>query len=74
MTIPTPEILILAAPDLVDALGRWRRALAAERRASPKTVEAYDRDVTQFLRFLTEHLGHPPALADLARQIGRAHV
>lgn len=66
MNAPTPEILILAAPDLAEALGRWRRSLAAERRASAKTVEAYDRDVTQFLRFLAEHLGRPPALADLA--------
>ena len=66
MTAPAPEILILAAPDLADALGRWRRSLAAERRASAKTVEAYDRDVTQFLRFLTEHLGHPPAISHLA--------
>lgn len=65
VTAPTPEILILAAPDLAEALDRWRRALAGERRASAKTVEAYDRDVTQFLRFLTTHLGHPPTLADL---------
>lgn len=62
----TPEILILAAPDLAAALERWRRHLAAERRASIETVEAYDRDVTQFLRFLAEHLGAPPTLADLA--------
>lgn len=66
MTATAPEILIIAAPDLVAALERWRRHLAAERRASPETVEAYDRDVTQFLRFLVEHLGAPPNLADLA--------
>jgi integrase/recombinase XerC len=34
---------------------------------SPKTVEAYRRDVTQFLAFMTEHLGRRPALKDLAR-------
>ncbi len=61
-----PEILILAAPDLVAALERWRRHLAAERRASPETVEAYERDVEQFLRFLTEHRGSPPTIAALS--------
>lgn len=67
MTAPVaPEILILAAPDLAAAVERWRRHLAAERRASPETVEAYDRDVTQFLRFMTEHLGAPPTIAALS--------
>jgi integrase/recombinase XerC len=60
------ELLVLAAPDLADALGRWRSHLASERRASPETVEAYDRDVTQFLRFLTEHFGAPPTIARLS--------
>lgn len=32
---------------------------------SPKTCEAYLRDVTQFLAFLTSHLGTPPTLANL---------
>jgi integrase/recombinase XerC len=59
-------ILIIAAPDAADAVMRWRRHLAGERRLAAKTVEAYDRDVEQFLRFLTVHLGGPPALADLA--------
>lgn len=62
----SPEILILAAPDLAEALTRWRRHLAAERRASPETVEAYDRDVEQFLRFLTEHLGGAPTITALS--------
>ena len=53
-------------PDLLEAVERWRRHLAHERRLAPKTVEAYDRDVRQFLVFLTTHLGGPPRLADLA--------
>ena len=33
---------------------------------SPKTVEAYRRDVLQFLGFLAEHLGGAPSLKELA--------
>jgi integrase/recombinase XerC len=33
---------------------------------SPKTIEAYRRDVLQFLAFLAGHLGGPPSLKDLS--------
>jgi integrase/recombinase XerC len=45
----------------------WLGHLGAERRMSPKTVEAYRRDVLQFLSFLGEHLGGTASLQDLAR-------
>ncbi|HOV04556.1 MAG TPA: site-specific integrase, partial [Kaistiaceae bacterium] len=58
--------LVFAAPDLLAAIALWRRHLEAERRLAAKTVEAYDRDVGQFLMFLTGHLGEPPKIVDLA--------
>src|SRR3954452_11196061 len=58
--------LVCGAPDLLHAVERWRRQLAGERRMAAKTVEAYSRDVEQFLKFLTTHLAGPPGLAELA--------
>jgi integrase/recombinase XerC len=40
----------------------WLAFLAKERRLSGKTVEAYGRDLRQFLAFLTGHLGEPPSV------------
>jgi integrase/recombinase XerC len=54
------------APKVAAEIESWLRHLGAERRMSPKTVEAYQRDVLQFLRFLVEHLGGAPSLKDLA--------
>jgi integrase/recombinase XerC len=39
--------------------------LMGERRASPRTGEAYGRDLLAFLDFLAEHLGKRPLLCDL---------
>ncbi len=60
-----PDPLVNAAPDVADAVRRWQRHLSGERRLASKSAEAYDRDVRQFLSFLTLHLGGPPTLADL---------
>ena len=58
--------LHFAAADVAAEVVRWLSHLGAERRMSPKTVEAYERDVRQFLGFLTEHTGEPVTLPALA--------
>ncbi|MBM3568099.1 MAG: tyrosine recombinase XerC [Alphaproteobacteria bacterium] len=55
------------AADLAAALGRFEHWIAAERRLSANTVEAYGRDLGFFFRFLAPHLGGPPGLAELAK-------
>ena len=55
------------APDVAAEIGRWLAYLGTEKRMSPKTLDAYRRDVAQFLGFLTGHLGKPPTLKALAK-------
>jgi integrase/recombinase XerC len=55
------------APDVSAEIGRWLAYLGSERRMSAKTLEAYERDVGQFLTFLAEHLGGTPGLKHLAK-------
>lgn len=61
------RLLSVAAKDVQAELKHWLEFMASERRLSPKTVEAYARDVSFFLAFLTEHLGHAPKLSDLSK-------
>jgi integrase/recombinase XerC len=53
--------------DLERAVAQWLAHLRHERAAAEKTLEAYARDVRQFLDFFAAHLGHAPCLADLER-------
>jgi integrase/recombinase XerC len=53
--------------DLCDAAASWLAYLAHERGAADETLEAYERDLRQFLAWLKGELGHAPCLADIVR-------
>jgi len=54
---PEPIELDSADETIGREMARWLSHLRAERRLSPKTLEAYARDVRQCLDFLCEHFG-----------------
>ena len=56
-----------ASPDVSAEITRWLGYLGAERRMSEKTLQAYERDVRQFLAFLAGHLGGAPSLKQIAK-------
>ena len=47
------------------AIARWLSHIATERRLSPKTLEAYSRDLRQFLAFQAGRTGASPTLSAL---------
>ena len=49
----------------LDALCAWLSYLADERRASPRTIEAYGDAVRRYLLFLQTHRGEAVSLSDL---------
>ncbi|MTI17824.1 tyrosine recombinase XerC [Rhodobacteraceae bacterium RKSG542] len=61
----TDVILVIHKPGLGAAIEDWLNHLGSERRLSENTLQAYERDVTQFLRFMTGYLGDAPAVKDL---------
>jgi integrase/recombinase XerC len=70
MTKPAPVIqpieLDCADDGIALQMTRWLSHLRAERRLSPKTSEAYARDVRQCLEFLCEHWGKRVTLSRFA--------
>ena len=62
-----PRIELASAdPDIAQEMARWLSHLGAERRLSPKTLEAYARDLRQCLDFLCSHWGERVTLARFA--------
>jgi integrase/recombinase XerC len=59
------DMKLPASPQVAAEIARWLTHLAAERRMSPKTLDAYQRDIGQFVSFLAGHLGGAPSLKDL---------
>ncbi|MDB5548654.1 MAG: xerC [Tardiphaga sp.] len=69
MTKPAvpPINLVCADESLSLQMTRWLAHLRTERRLSPKTLEAYARDLRQCLMFLSGHWGTRVSLARFAR-------
>jgi integrase/recombinase XerC len=55
--------LVCADESLILPMTQWLAHLRAERRLSPKTLEAYARDLRQCLQFLSEHFGERISLS-----------
>src|SRR5882757_7065393 len=66
--VPPPQPIELDCADatLTPEMTRWLSHLRAERRLSPKTLEAYARDLRQCLIFLGEHWGRKVTLKGFA--------
>ncbi|WP_369719952.1 tyrosine recombinase XerC [Bradyrhizobium sp. LLZ17] len=58
--------LASADPSIAQEMARWLSHLGAERRLSPKTLEAYTRDLRQCLDFLSNHWGERVTLKRFA--------
>jgi integrase/recombinase XerC len=67
MSEPAREPDLPLGADLERAVQAWLAHLRHERGHADKTLEAYARDVRQFLSYLAASLGYAPCLADLVR-------
>lgn len=63
----------LVDPAVAAQIANWQRDLGPVRRLAPKTLEAYSRDLGQFLAFLSRHTGGEVTLATL-RELRAADI
>jgi integrase/recombinase XerC len=56
--------------EIAAQIARWQRDMASVRRLAPKTLEAYSRDLGQFLNFLAPHTGGAVSLKTLREMRG----
>jgi integrase/recombinase XerC len=61
------ELELPLSADTERAVAAWLAHLQHERGHADKTLEAYSRDVHQFLGFVRQQLGYAPCIADLAK-------
>ncbi len=61
--VPQPPL----SDDLAGTIEAWLHHLDRDRGLADLTLEAYARDLAQFIAFLASHLGHQPSLGDLQR-------
>lgn len=59
------EIKYIASDEVKELIFRWQAWLRDERRYSPHTLDAYSRDLADFLKFMEVSLMHIPSLKDI---------
>jgi integrase/recombinase XerC len=64
------DTALIVDSEIAARIAAWTRDLGAVRRLAPKTLEAYGRDLGQFLNFLGPHMGGPVTLAMLSEMRG----
>ncbi len=60
------DVLLCCAADLSQSLGEWQQWLKVEKNVSKHTLRAYAGDLSQFVRFLSNHKGKAVGINDVA--------
>ena len=60
------ETLLCCAEDLAKALGDWQQWLRVEKNVSKHTLRAYAGDLSNFVRFLSNHKGKEVSIGDIS--------
>ncbi|MBB43519.1 MAG: recombinase XerC [Rhodospirillaceae bacterium] len=65
MDVKKTLITFSADPNCQEAIADWQQWIINEKQASVNTLDAYSRDLSVFLIFMTEHLAKRPSITDL---------